>query len=283
MKNNSVLLFLALLLSAGMGFGSLTSCQKMERPELIIIPDDTARLNGPLQRYFAFENSAIDSIHDTKGTIAGGVTFVDGVRNKAYKGAENGHIEYASAGKLAEMESFTVAFWMNAVKHSDGAQVLFMMPNTGDFWGNMFVLVESNTSATDNTMQLKFHFAGNWIDFAGRDGGPGLQRLPDMYGKWHHVAFSYDANTSKFAAYLDGVKMNLPANVSDRTKDGAPLGPLQFQNVNKFVIGGFQQHVGIRPPADAWMKRYTGMLDQLRVYTKALTDAEVNALFVEKK
>jgi hypothetical protein len=282
MKNNSIFLFLGLLLSAGLGFGSLTSCQKMERPDLIIIPDDTARLNGPLQRFFAFENSAIDSIHDTKGNVSGGVSFVNGVRGLAYKGADNGHIEYPSAGKLAEMESFTVAFWMNAPKHKEGAQVLFTMPNTEDFWGNMFVLVESNSSETDNTMQLKFNFAGNWIDFGGR-GGTGLQRLPDMYDKWRHLAFSYDAKTSKFAAYLDGEKINLPANVSDRQKDGAPLGAVKFQNVSKFVIGGFQQHIGIKAPAADWMKRYTGMLDQFRVYTKALTDAEVNALFVNKK
>jgi hypothetical protein len=280
MKNYSILLFLALLLSAALGFGSLTSCQKMERPDLIIIPDDTARLNGPLQRFFAFENTAIDSIHDTKGTVSGDVTFVDGVRNKAYKGAANGHIEYASAGKLADMESFTVAFWLNTNKHTGGAQNIFMMPNTGDFWGNMFAMIEGNDSPTDNSMLLKFHFAGNWVEFTGNNG---LNRLPDMYGKWRHLAFSYDAKTSKFATYLDGAKLNLPASATDRKKDDAPLGPLKFQNVSKFVIGGFQQHVGIKAPADAWMLHYTGMLDQFRVYTKALTDAEINALFVNKK
>jgi hypothetical protein len=279
MKHNSIILFLGLLLSAGMGFGSLTSCQKMERPDLIVIPDDTARLNGPLQRLFAFENSVIDSIQDAKGTPTN-ISYVDGVSGKAYKGAANGHIEYASAGKLADMQSFTVAFWMNTTKHTGGAQNIFMMPNTDDFWGNMFLLVEGNDSPTDNSMIIKFNFAGNWIEFTGNNG---LARLPDMYGKWRHLAFSYDAKTSKFAAYLDGTKLDLPASASDRKKDGAPLGPLAFKNVSKFVIGGFQQHIGIKAPADAWMLRYTGMLDQFRVYTKPLSDAQVNALFVKKR
>jgi len=279
MKYNNLFLFGGLLLSLGLGFGTLTSCQKMERPELIIIPDDTARLNGPLQRKFAFENSAIDSIQDTKGTIAGGVTFVDGVKGKAYKGAANGHIEYPSSGKLADMQSFTVAFWMNTEKHTGGAQSIFMMPNTNDFWGNLFAMVEGNDSPTDNSMLLKFHFAGNWVEFTGNNG---LARLPDMYGKWHHLAFSYDAKTSQFSAYLDGQKLAVPDNIANRTKNGAPLGPLQFQNVSKFVIGGFQQHINIKAPADAWMLRYTGMLDQLRIYTKPLTDAQVNELFVKK-
>jgi len=279
MKNNSVYLILALFCSALMGGGSLTSCQKMERPELIIIPDDTARLNGPLQRFFAFENSTIDSIHDVKGT-ATGVTYVDGVRNKAYQGSATGQIEYASAGKLAEMESFTVAFWMNAEKHTGGAQSIFMLSNTEDFWGNLFMTVEGNDSPTDNSMLAKFNFAGQWIEFNGNNG---LDRLPDMYGKWHHLAFSYDGNTSQFAAYLDGTKLNLPASATDRKNGSAPLGPLQFQNVSKFVIGGYQQHVGIKAPADTWMLHYTGMLDQFRVYTKALNNNEINTLYTGKK
>lgn len=279
MKNSSIYLFLALILSALMGGGSITSCQKMERPDLIIIPDDTARLNGPLQRYFAFENSVIDSIHDVKGT-ATGITFVDGVKNKAYKGSANGQVEYPSAGKLADMQSFTVAFWMNTQKHTGGAQSVFMMPNTEDFWGNMFLIIEGNDSPTDNSMIAKFNFAGQWLEFTGNNG---VARLPDMYGKWHHLAFTYNGNTSQVSAYLDGVKINLPASVADRKNGTAPLGPLKFSNVSKFVIGGFQQHIGIRSPADSWMLHYTGMLDQFRVYTKALTDTEINALFTSKK
>ncbi|MDB5263844.1 MAG: Concanavalin A-like lectin/glucanase superfamily protein [Adhaeribacter sp.] len=279
MKNNIIYLMLALFLSALMGGGTLTSCQKMERPELIIIPDDTARLNGPLQRYFAFENSVIDSIHDVKGT-ATGITYVDGVRNKAIKGSATGQVEYASAGKMADMESFTVAFWMNTEKHKGGAQSVFMLSNTDDFWGNMFLMLEGNESPTDNSMLAKFNFAGQWIEFNGNNG---LNRLPDMYGKWHHLACSYDGKTSKFSAYLDGAKLNLPASATDRKNGTAPLGPLKFKNVSKFVIGGFQQHVGIKPPADEWMLHYTGMLDQFRVYTKALTDNEINALYTGKK
>lgn len=262
-----------------MSLGTITSCQKMERPELIIIPDDTARLNGPLQRYMAFENSTIDSIHYVEGTPTG-ISYAEGVNGQAYKGSATGQIEYASAGKLAEMSSFTVAFWMNTQKHTGGAQNIFMLPNTEDFWGNMFLLVEGNDNAADNSMLMKFNFAGQWIEFTGNNG---LDRIPDMYGKWKHVAFSYDEETSKFAAYIDGQKLNLPASATDRKSGGAPLGALNFQNVSKFVIGGFQQHIGIRAPADAWMLHYTGMLDQFRVYTKALTDAEINTLYTSKE
>ncbi len=279
MKLKSTVLLLALGMGLFMSLGTITSCQKMERPELIIIPDDTARLNGPLQRFFAFENSTIDSVHYVEGTPTG-ISYVDGVNGKAYKGSTAGRIEYASAGKLAEMESFTVSFWMNAEKHTGGAQSVFMMPNTEDFWGNMFLIIEGNDSPTDNSMIMKFNFAGQWVEFTGNNG---LERVPDMYGKWKHVAYTYDGATSKFAAYIDGAKMDLPEAATDRKKGTEPLGLLEFNNVSKFVIGGFQQHIGIRGPADAWMLHYTGMLDQFRVYTRAMTEAEVNTLFTSKR
>src|SRR5690606_16439231 len=86
---------------------SFIGCQKMERPPMNIIPDDTARLNGPLQLFLSFEDSGIDSIHESPGT-AQGITYVEGIRGKAYKGSTTGQIKYASAGKLADMTSFTV-------------------------------------------------------------------------------------------------------------------------------------------------------------------------------
>lgn len=266
----AALMFAVLLAS------SITSCQKMDRPAMNIIPDDTARIFGPLQMYVPFEDSPDDSAQYQKGS-ASNITYVDGIQGKAYKGAANGQIQFPSAVRMAGMTSFTVSFWMNTEKHEGGAQSLFMLPNTEDFWGNMLIIIEGNGDPDDDTMNLKFAFAGNWIDFNGD------YRLQGMYGQWRHVAFSYDEHTSKFAAYIDGQKLDLPASWTDRTVDGAPLGPLAFSNASRFVIGAFQQHIGIQTPADAWMLRYTGMLDQFRVHTEALPDADIAELYATRR
>jgi hypothetical protein len=260
---------------------STFSCQHFDRPEMVLISDDDPAFNGPLQRFWAFENVATDSIWGSRGT-AKGVSYVDGVKGKAYKGSATGQIEYTAAGKLATLESFTVAFWMNTEKHKDGAQCIFMLPNTDDFWGNMFMTIESNNDDKDSSMLVKFNFAGNWITFDQKAAASGLNRWPNAYKKWKHVAFTYDGSTSKFATYIDGVKLPLNASVTDRKKGEAPLGPLKFANASKFVIGGYQQHIGIKAPADSWMAHYTGMLDQFRVYTTALTDAEISNLYTKK-
>lgn len=278
MKTNIILL----LLIAVIGF----SCQNMVRPDFDYISDDDPSLNGPLQRLFAFEGTPIDSILGVRGT-ATGVSYIDGVRGKAYKGSKTGQIVYNTAGKLATMESFTFAFWMKA-ESLPGAQAVFMLPNTGDFWGNAFMLIDG--AAKNDSMLVKFNFAGNWLEFNGNGTrANGLNRWPDAYGKWKHVAFTYDGATSKVAAYLDGNKLPLDASVTNRLKPkkdkndpDVPLGPLKFDNVSKFIIGGFQQHAGISgTPAD-WMLHYTGGLDQFRVYTRALSESEIKELFSKR-
>ena len=59
-----------------------------------------------------------------------------------------------------------------------------------------------------------------------------------------------------------------------------PLGALSFANVSRFIIGGFQQHLGTPWTApDPDMLTYTGAMDELRIYNKALTDTEVHTLY----
>lgn len=264
------------------------SCQNMVRPDFDFVSGDDPALNGPLQRLFAFEDSPVDSVLGGRGT-ATGISYVDGVRGKAYQGSKTGQIEYATAGKLATMESFTFAFWMKLDERDGGAQSVFMLPRTDDFWGNTFMMVDG--AAKGDSMLVKFHFAGNWVTFDGNGSkANGLNRWPDAYGKWKHVAFTYDAATSKFATYLDGSKLPLAASVTDRIKPkkdkddpAVPLGALQFKNPSKFLFGAFQQQVGTNGEPAEWMKHYQGALDQFRVYTNALTESEVKELYTSKK
>lgn len=60
------------------------------------------------------------------------------------------------------------------------------------------------------------------------------------------------------------------------------LGAVTFGNtdllpMNKIIIGAWTQQVAGSP--DSWMKFYPGLLDELRIYNKALTDVEIKALY----
>ncbi|HEY0677808.1 MAG TPA: LamG domain-containing protein [Chitinophagaceae bacterium] len=265
-------------LGTALMFGSLLfACQKLDKPSLPDnYPVDPDNPGGTLKFYTAFENTTVDSIKATFAATST-ISYENGIRGRAMKGATGKYISYGAANDVAKATSLSVSLWINTQKHDGGAQGVFMLPREGDFWGNLFLMIEGNNGPTDS-MFIKFHFAGQWAEFGG------ALRFPDMYGKWRHLVFTYDEATSKFAAYLDGVARTLPASMTDRKSGGNPLGKLVWNRPSKFIFGGFQQHLGSPWNApEPWMLNYTGLLDQFRIYSKALSPAEVKALFDSKQ
>jgi hypothetical protein len=245
--------------------------------------NDVASAN--LVAHFPFENSIADVKNGVTGGTASGVTsFVAGRKGQAYQGSTNGFIGYTNPGPLATLTSFTVALWVNTGKHDGGAQGLFTLAKQdGSFWGNFFLMIEGNNT-TSNRMFMKLHFEKNTAPFVEHWVEPnGDFRPDDMYGGWRHVAWTYDAATSKVGFYINGQKRTLPPGSDTRVADagGTPLGGLNFKNPTKFIIGGMQNHLGAPFNApEVWMLNYTGKLDEFRIYNKALSEQEINAIAV---
>lgn len=228
------------------------------------------------------------NIADLKGTVTGGVakgvtSFVAGKKGQAYKGSTTGFIEYGQAGAIATLKSLTVSMWINALHHDGGAQGVFDLgKNDGSFWGNFFMLIEGQNPASQvEKMFMKLHFEKNGASITEHWIEPfGDFRPDDMYNAWKHVVWTYDETTSKAALYINGSKRVLPPNQEDRfSATGVPLGPLNFKDPLRFVIGGFAKHTGTPFGApEQWMLKYTGMLDEFRIYNKALSGKEIAAL-----
>jgi hypothetical protein len=133
-------------------------------------------------------------------------------------------------------------------------------------------------------MFMKLHFEKNNAPFVEHWIEPANDFRPDdMYNGWRHIAWTYDAATSKVGWFINGDKRTLPPNAEDRKADGTgtPLGALNFKNATKFVIGAFQNQLGapFNTP-EPWMLPYTGALDEFRVYNKALSAQEISAIAV---
>jgi hypothetical protein len=285
---SSFLLSLAIVLAIG-------GCTKVETDD-DFTPGDAPPVAGGftnsadvasanLIAHFPFENS----IADVKGGITGGTasgttSFVAGRKGKAYQGSTNGFIGYTNPGPVATLTSFTVSMWINTAKHDGGAQGVFTLAKQdGSFWGNFFLMIEGNNS-TSNRMFFKLHIEKNNAPFVEHWIEPANDFRPDdMYNAWRHVAWTYDAATSKVGFYINGQKRTLPPGSDTRSADaaGTPLGPLNFKNPTKFIIGGMQNHLGspFNSP-EPWMLNYTGKLDEFRIYNKALSDIEISAIQV---
>jgi hypothetical protein len=101
-----------------------------------------------------------------------------------------------------------------------------------------------------------------------------------------HVVVRYDGTTSNIDIYANGIRVS-NNNFRKRTR-GNPsvdMGPIITVPPVQAVIGAFPNSSSgfANSPTQSWQKYMTGSLDELRVYTKALTDDEILALYQLEK
>ncbi|HEU4790181.1 MAG TPA: LamG domain-containing protein [Flavobacterium sp.] len=241
---------------------------------------------------FSFDGNITDSKNGITDGVATDVTYEAGIKGEAYKGSPTAFIAYNNvSNSVINVKSISVSMWIKTDPHTGGAQSLFMLPKKTDFWGNIFTLIEGTGPAT--TMLMKNHiqkdvtpsipWAGQFIEHSGAN------VLNNMYGEWKHVVWTYNGTSSTYSLYVDGQKLALPASISKRYASdpltgGVAYGELANSEVSKFIIGGYQQHLGLPwGSPDSWMLHYTGLMDEFRIYDSALEDNEVTALYKLEK
>jgi hypothetical protein len=295
-KNKYVFLFASVIATQFFGSCNEESIDKVNTPiayEAIggyDSSDDIASAN--LISKLSFDGNIIDSKGGLTGGVGTNVTYDTGVKGEAYKGSTSTFIAYSTvADNVVNLKNISVSMWIKTEPHTGGAQSLFMLPKTSDFWGNIFSLIEGTGPAT--TMLMKNHlqkdvtpsipWAGQFIEHTGAN------VLPNMFGTWKHIVWTYNGASSTYSIYVDGKKLDLPASIakryaSDPLTGGVGYGELANSNVSKFIIGGYQQHLGAPWGApDGWMLNYTGLMDEFRLYNVALSDNEAKNLYLLEK
>lgn len=262
-----------------------TSCQKMKRPELGEYPKDANAPGGPLKFYAAFDGTSTDVLRNAVDSIRANfassnpLVSITGISGKGIQGAsaKDKAIRYSSANDFKNATSWTVAYWMKNVPATDGEPEFHFSLASPDYWHNsgLFLLVEKGGpdpgNSTSSLMACKLAIEDYWVEFIG------TERLPNaLNGQWHHLAFVYDATDSKVRAYVDGALAKTSGTVM---KGSSPRGARGFSNAAGLVVAGWNKHAGMTGPTDAWIHSYSGSMDQFRMYGKALTAAEVLALY----
>jgi len=209
------------------------------------------------------------------------VTYVTGRRGKAYQGAEGAHLLYTlpQASKLKTLTSFSVAMWFKSpLVTGDPEPIIFQIGKSDDlFWGNL-TLALNRLTATADSLQLKAFFLKTGAEWSGQH----ISYSNPMFqvNQWMHLVFEYDAATSKYIIYKDGVKVVTNTGIEDRKAGptGTALGSLSFANADVINIGAWRPKTE-GTATDAWMGWFKGNLDELRVYDKALSATEAKSLY----
>ncbi len=270
--------YTVLLVAIGLGF---SACQKLERPQLKeLILDPPPPPYSILKSYWAFENDTRDTGQYRAITVANNITFTTGVAGQAAKVGADGYMLVTKINdSLKTPGSLTIAFWMNGVGPvQGGAQGLFAISNSTQFWGNMEMFLENLNNGSEAF--LKVHMFNS-----GAADGIGEQwnevKIANGLDKWTHIAVTYDASNSQITIYADGQ----PTVIDHKILDGGNYGPLKFKDVSGLVLGSFafQTNPSLSNHGpETWAKSFNGSLDQFRIYNVALSAAEINNLFTNK-
>jgi hypothetical protein len=233
--------------------GSVTS----SNASLTVSTGGCAVASSSLVSWWPGEGNGSDVLGNNPGTVNGGVSYSAGEVGQAFNfDGTSGTMVVPASGTLNVGASggFSVECW---IKPSD---VSVRHP-----------IVEWNNGSS---IGVHFYVSHEW--FGG--GGPGdlMANIEDTGGGWHpifsaaglvntnsfqHVALTYDKSSGAAKLYLNGAVVA-----------SANLGTFTPQT-------SFPMYIGQRP-SDNSVALYSGLMDELSVYGKALSQGEIQVIYI---
>ncbi len=237
-----------------------------------------------LVAYFPFEAQGEAVQKTTAITFSkkvGAGSFVDGRRGKAYQGSSSeSYLEYnvAAGNPFLTMEEFSLAAWIKTPVTTSGAAKIFALNGGDGFMGNLTLIQESQAEGDSVDMKL-FLFDNESPEWKGQDIRKNKTQF--LNDKWFHIVGLYNKATSTMQFYVNGDLVFEQIRYAGPIPTGGTqplLGPIKFgSDMSKILFGAWPQQLD--GTTQDWMKFYKGMLDEFRVYNKALTQQEIKDLY----
>jgi hypothetical protein len=290
MKNKFRILGMFLFGALLLGGLVLSSCKKDDDDDDDgkIDPNTIAATN--LIAHFDFESlptagAAVPFSNNTItfGSKVGAASIVAGRRGNAYQGsASEAYFEYNITGATAlkSLDEFTMACWIKAPATTDGAAKIFAINGGDGFMGNLTLMQESRPG---DSLDMKVYlFDSESPEWKGQD--IRIQNQKFLDDLWFHVVAVYRKETSAIELWANGVFVAQSIRYAGPDPDGdGPLpqpllGPIKLgQDMTKLHFGAWPQQIAGNP--EGWMTYFAGLVDEYRVYNKALSEAEILELY----
>ena len=211
--------------------------------------------------------TAADSVGKANGKVVGGAVFADGKIGGGLKlDGKGGHVELPNTDELDKLQegSFSLAAWFKPENAPPGADSdndasYAIIAKTGWHLGLYY------------TSEKKFTMA-HWLAGEKPDEPvwTGIGAWDEDYepGRWYHVVGTVDRAGGKVAFYLNGEHI--------KTLEFTPNAAPKKYDKETWKIG-----IG-RPGAQNWSWPAKGSIDDVRIYGRALSAADVKTLFEGK-
>jgi len=269
----------AICLVAAIGFFA-SSCQKKFDPNSYKPAETFGGYSASSQiastdlvAYWAFNGSLVDSVSNTS-CVNTGTTFGTGIVGQGLQCGLNTYAIFTPTTAIKNLQSATISFWVNTAENSTGIQEAICFANSTQFWSNLDLFFDGQ-SATGAT--FKIHAYGN--------GGNSEEWLTNWtlnnpWNTWQHYVLTYDSASATFNFYVNGSLYQSGTNVGTAT--AANFGALNFAAVPAIVFGTIQfmttPSLTSGATSQSWASYLTGVLDEVRIYDKALDASDIAAL-----
>ncbi|MFO1478202.1 MAG: LamG-like jellyroll fold domain-containing protein [Verrucomicrobiota bacterium] len=219
----------------------------------------SADLSTGLVAFYAFDGNGADSSSSGLNLVNHSVTYQSGLHGQAasFDGLHS-YYETAQSFPLIGNSSRTMDVWLYANSFS-GFQSVFQYGDynqLGGIWG-MNVLPPSSGVVYANFGNIVVSSQPNHTAYG--------------TGQWFNLAASYDGSTHATRIYINGMYVGGDL-ILGTTASGlnTTSGPLDIgYNAPGFPITGNQ-----------WYSAWNGLMDDLRIYNRALTDSEIAQLAI---
>lgn len=213
-------------------------------------------LDGLVARWSG-DGTTADWAGTSDGELRNGATFGDGLVGQAFSldASTSAYAEFPAAATVACTTAISIEAWIR--------------PTSGDG-----TVVSQYNSGRDATRWALDHKAGKLAFAVSRDGNPyGIWRavLSEQVvipvDTWTHVAATFDAGTQGLRLFVNGIEV--PAELDSRSQVVDVIHPSDepIRIGTEIWISG----------ALSWF--FTGLIDDVSIYKRALEPAEIDAIF----
>lgn len=239
--------------------------------------DEVASAN--LVAYWNLNGDGKESKSSVSPSQSDKATFVTGKKGQAVSLAA-GYLAYPEIAALNDLKSFTVSLWANGLANNGSApSVLFSLGRPNEWAGSINLMAETGWKPAGNdTLTVKGLIVSN------KEGGASFQDSRNDVAKggdqvftagnaWSQYVISYDATTELFKVFANGKKISNP-----EWEKRTDLGELKVFTPSTPIIGAWLTNLPGGTP-DVWQVPFTGQVDEVRIYNKALSDTELSSLY----
>ena len=279
----------------------LNSCKSKDTPLPAIggynSSDDVSSTN--LLAHWSFEGNLNEAKSGTAPSTSNNISYTTGVRGQAAM-FNNGYAVYptiaAMSTSTAFANGFTISSWVKVPNTDSQTSSVFSLTkaqNAQMDWNdgplNYYLETGSKKAASDTFFfHSAFHtypngtstgIGGDNINNYGR-ADTDFQYVIVPGNKWIHYVAEYDASTSRIDLYANGVLVS-NSNFALRQVGGVNIGSLTIPTPTQVILGAFPNANDGYPNAavHTFERLLNGAVDELRVYNKPLSTADISALY----